>query len=168
MFHQYYSFLSFLVVPTLSTTSFFLVKSATFFFSPIYIYIYISFLNSPYSLFSIIFPWKWDGTRSILRALTREFTLAQSCTPNWHSSFLLVVAPITRSPSLNDPFLASQSTQYPSLSLSLSLSLCCYINLLAVTPENLKEGDDQTVRVKKTVGFTKLSPDFETRTGRKV
>ena len=126
MFHQYYSFLSFLLVPTLSTTSFFLVKSATFFFSTIYIYIYIYiyflFKLTLLSLFSIIFPWKWDGTRSILRALTREFTLAQSCTPNWHSSFLVVVAPITRSPSLNDPFLASQSTQYPPLSLSLSLS----------------------------------------------
>ena len=122
MFHQYYSFLSFLLVPTLSTTSFFLVKSATFFFSTIYIYIYFLFKLTLLSLFSIIFPWKWDGTRSILRALTREFTLAQSCTPNWHSSFLVVVAPITRSPSLNDPFLASQSTQYPSLSLSLSLS----------------------------------------------
>jgi len=52
-----------------------------------------------------------------------------------------------------------------SLSLSFSLSLCCYINLLAVTPENLKEGDDQTVRVKKLWALQsyhhglKLEPD---------
>ena len=157
MFHQYYSFLSFLVVPTLSTTSFFLVKSATFFFSTIYIYIYISFLNSPYSLFSIIFPWKWDGTRSILRALTREFTLAQSCTPNWHSSFLLVVAPITRSPSLNDPFLASQSTQYPSLSLSLSVLLH---QLIGSDTRKLKRGWWSNSKSKKNCGIYKVIPRF--------
>jgi hypothetical protein len=89
---------------------------------------------------------KLDDIHSILGALTLTITLAQSCTPHWHYSFL-AVTPIIRTPSLNDPSLGSLLTPLPtSLSLSLSRTiLFFYIKVLPVAPEKLKKSDDQTV-----------------------